>query len=88
MVDGCEASYTVKRRVEAARRREVCLGVNRLLFLCQLIAGCRGLIPVSAVSVTPVSEAVFHCLLSLSPRLQKPPFVIRHRKTGGIVLPK
>lgn len=80
MVDECWASYAVKRRVEAARRREVCLGVNRLLFLCQLIAGCRGLIP--------VSEAVFRCLLSLSPRLQKPPFVIRHRKTGGIVLPK
>ena len=33
MVDGCWASYTVKRRVEVAGRREVCLGVNRLLFL-------------------------------------------------------
>lgn len=39
MVDGCGVSYTVKRRVEAAGRREVCLGVSRLLFLCQLIAG-------------------------------------------------
>lgn len=42
MVDGCGASYTVKRRVEAAGRREVCLGVSRLLLLCHLKNRYRG----------------------------------------------
>ena len=42
MVDGCGATYTVKRRVEAAGRREVCLAASRLLFLCQLKTLYRG----------------------------------------------
>lgn len=32
---------------ESAGRRDMCPGVNRLLFLCQLKAGYRGLTPIS-----------------------------------------
>ncbi|MBA1427337.1 hypothetical protein FHP26_01840 [Pseudomonas orientalis] len=56
MVDGCGASYTVKRRVEAAGRRDMCPGVNRLLFLCQLKAGYRGLTPISPISQARLAQ--------------------------------